>query len=364
LLWITPFFAQESLKGIVYSQIYDEHHQVPIHVLEVDPKLFDIISVRAEDKNGETVPSMAKRHQAVAAINGGFFQPLGKWMKLPLGILKIAHEWHSTSYKPRGAIGWSNSNQVVLFDQVQTATNVQIDNQAFLIDGINRLPREDLTILYNSLFYHQLPKKKMGHQFLIQNYQISELTYPYPLTSANSYILFVGSTKILPFQPVKKYHCFSYAIQVLPQTSYTTTQEWRQVEYIVGGMPILIRNKQILTDFSLEEPADTFLYNCHPRTAVGLLTNGHWLFIVVDGRLPNIGLGISIPVLARLMQELGCVEALNLDGGGCSMMVLNDQVVNQPCGYEEDAMGDKIPKRTISDAILIIPKHLQHSINK
>jgi hypothetical protein len=76
----------------------------------------------------------------------------------------------------------------------------------------------------------------------------------------------------------------------------------------------------------------------HPRTAVGLDADGRFLhLVVVDGRQPGYSEGVSICELAELMQEFGCADAVNLDGGGSSIMILGDArgvlcVVNDPGG--------------------------------
>lgn len=60
----------------------------------------------------------------------------------------------------------------------------------------------------------------------------------------------------------------------------------------------------------------------HPRTAVGLEATGRYLYlVVVDGRQSGYSEGMSYHELATYMQELGCREALNLDGGGSSIML-------------------------------------------
>lgn len=56
--------------------------------------------------------------------------------------------------------------------------------------------------------------------------------------------------------------------------------------------------------------------------------------------------------LAELMLELGCVEALNLDGGGSSTMVIDGMVINKPCGKIQE-FGKQV--EAVSDAILIFP---------
>ena len=85
----------------------------------------------------------------------------------------------------------------------------------------------------------------------------------------------------------------------------------------------------------------------HPRTAVGLDATGTKLTIlVVDGRKPGIAVGMSYDELAREMLRLGCRQALNLDGGGSTVMAIRDagsgnmKILNQPTDGHERAVAD------------------------
>jgi hypothetical protein len=63
----------------------------------------------------------------------------------------------------------------------------------------------------------------------------------------------------------------------------------------------------------------------HPRTALGLSADGtRMLWLVVDGRQPGYSEGVSEQELAQLMIDAGCDDAMNLDGGGSSIMLLRD----------------------------------------
>jgi exopolysaccharide biosynthesis protein len=68
----------------------------------------------------------------------------------------------------------------------------------------------------------------------------------------------------------------------------------------------------------------------------------------VDGRQPGVSTGMSLEMLAELLLEFGAVEAMNLDGGGSTTMVIHNKVVNRP--------SDQTGERPVSDAILIFPK--------
>ena len=148
--------------------------------------------------------------------------------------------------------------------------------------------------------------------------------------------------------------------------SRNRNMHWDTSEYIIEGWPLLISHGQI-EDFAPEryhtrnnaqlrrEKVAGFISKRNPRTAAGILPNGHVLFAVVDGRQPQVSVGMSIPQLAQLMLQEGCVEALNLDGGGSSTCVLNGSVVNSTSG-DPRRPWEGTGERGVSDAIVIVPR--------
>jgi exopolysaccharide biosynthesis protein len=76
-----------------------------------------------------------------------------------------------------------------------------------------------------------------------------------------------------------------------------------------------------------------------PRTAVGLLSNGHLLFLVADGRQGESGVGLTGKELADLLMSFGAIEAAMLDGGGNSQMIVAGQIVNNPSTGRERPMA-------------------------
>lgn len=106
---------------------------------------------------------------------------------------------------------------------------------------------------------------------------------------------------------------------------------------VIGGNVILVRAGKIVP-----HPSKTR----HPRTVVGLDANGTKLtLLVVDGRKPGVAVGMSYDELAAEMLRLGCTEALNLDGGGSSVMAVRDaagklKIYNQPTDGRERAVAD------------------------
>jgi exopolysaccharide biosynthesis protein len=101
---------------------------------------------------------------------------------------------------------------------------------------------------------------------------------------------------------------------------------WSDAYDVMGGDTMLV------TDGAITVPTYCGSYYCQaqPRTAIGVQSDGKLLLVVVDGRQARYSLGLSMVGLARLMKRLGAVDALNLDGGGASTMVVNGDVVNRP----------------------------------
>lgn len=85
----------------------------------------------------------------------------------------------------------------------------------------------------------------------------------------------------------------------------------------------------------------------NPRTALGVTEDGHYLFVVSDGRTSESE-GLSLYEMAEFMQSLGAVTAYNLDGGGSSTMYFNGEVVNNPT-----TSGRSIKERSVSDIVYI-----------
>lgn len=85
----------------------------------------------------------------------------------------------------------------------------------------------------------------------------------------------------------------------------------------------------------------------NPRTAIGMIDDLHYVFVVSDGRTEESE-GLSLLELAQFMDSLGVKTAYNLDGGGSSTMYFNGEVINQPT-----TNGKSIQERSVSDIVYI-----------
>jgi len=105
---------------------------------------------------------------------------------------------------------------------------------------------------------------------------------------------------------------------------------------VIGGNTILVRDGKVV-----QHKAPTR----HPRTVAGLnADHSKLILLLVDGRKPGVAVGMSYDELAAEMLRLGCTEAVNLDGGGSSVMAVRDsgkmKILNQPTDGRERAVAN------------------------
>ncbi len=122
----------------------------------------------------------------------------------------------------------------------------------------------------------------------------------------------------------------------------TSKLGWNDVLDTIGGNPQLISNGKIVVS-----PCSNYLCELQPRTVVGVTSTGKVLLVTIDGRTPGYSVGMTLVQTAKYMRSLGAVDALNLDGGGSTTMVIKGRVVNRPSDGSE---------RYVSSALVVLPR--------
>lgn len=128
----------------------------------------------------------------------------------------------------------------------------------------------------------------------------------------------------------------------------SAARDWARAPDAISGAGLLLLDGRALTDWSEERISAGFDTTRHPRTIIGTDAQGAIWLVTVDGRNPEVSLGMSFTELQRLAQRLGLRSALNLDGGGSTTMWVDGRIVNTP----SDGGGP----RKVSDAILVVPR--------
>ena len=307
-------------RGVKHVRMikYYQSRPVRINIVEmsqgVNNKLVLEPSIAAETLANKTkISEIANRENAIAAINGGYFKPQ---TGVPLGTLMINKKLYTGPIYDRVAMGIFDNG----FDMARVQLNAKIETNigGIKIDNVNQ-PRmlSVHTIVYTPDWgKYSPPCPKYGMQLVVEEGKLTRIAYGRSQIPANGYII-VGSQKNLkPFIKAKR---FKLDLSINP--------EWKDVNHIISGGPYLVKNGEIFVDMTAQKLGSVGGRN--PRTAIGYTKDNTLIMLTADGR-EGASIGLTLMELANLMKDLGCVNAMNLDGGGSTVMYVNGQVVNKP----------------------------------
>ncbi len=140
---------------------------------------------------------------------------------------------------------------------------------------------------------------------------------------------YVSQTAITSFKDSTAY----YSLKEI-KSKNIALNKWK-VKTAVGGGPVMIQDSQIKISNEEEQMfTGKAINDKHPRTAMGYTSDGKLIVLVIQGRFPNKAEGATLLQEAKILQDLHCKEALNLDGGGSSCMLINGKQTIQPSDKE------------------------------
>jgi len=154
--------------------------------------------------------------------------------------------------------------------------------------------------------------------------------------------LFTDSTRRYPYafeqvRPAIKNQKYSIGIKELEPRIHHWFIPWKKrgihkkwkMETAIGGGPVLLQKGHIQISSKEERMFTNTEETKHPRTAMGY-TKDDLIVLVVQGRMPGIAEGAGLLQLAQIFKDLGCIEAINLDGGGSSCMLIKGKETIKP----------------------------------
>lgn len=352
---------QELSPGIEYGQVSSgqaskDESTGPwlINVLRIDLAKSQLRIVRALDEGVgmETVSSLAARHRAVAAINGGYFRTTGTYRGESLGSLVLGGQLLSESHNNRAAVGFITLSKTgeVIFGHLKSSGELRIGAAKHDVQGVNRPVSLNEMLIFTPEFHRTTLTNPDGIEVIVRRNQvvaIEDLKGSSQIPADGFVISAAGSARDWIKKHVRKGLSarFSWRLSPIEPDAHNL---WRTAGSVLGGGPQLVKHGKVAITNLEENITNAFVTDRHPRTAIAKLNSGKLLLVTVDGRQPNASVGMSLPMLAELLLELGAVDALNLDGGGSTTMVVRHKVVNRP--------SDQSGERPVSDAILVFSK--------
>lgn len=281
----------------------------------------------------------ARRAGAIAAINGGFFAAGGD----PLGCLMVDGEVLSEPIEGRTCAGITDDGRL-LFDAMRFEASAQADAGQVGIDAVNRARGANELVLYRPAFGASTRTNAFG----------AEVTVMADVVTA--VVDGTGNSAIPPGGYVLSGHGRARAALLAalrPGDRVTLTArlvpvsgdpEWAGVRHVIGGGPRLLHSGLYVGGEGFRA---SLIERRHPRTVIGRTGDGRIILAVVGGRQPYHSLGMTLPELAGMLRHLGVTDALNLDGGGSSTLVIRGVVINLP--------SDELGERPVSDVLLVMP---------
>ena len=308
-----------GVKYVRFTRYYDGK-PVRINLVEIDRTLAKDYELKPalsspvnQLHNKRTISAIAKNTNSIVAINGGFFKPQ---TGVPLGTLMINEKIYTGPVYDRVALGiFDDGFQVA---RLQMNGILKSGKNQLKIDNINQ-PRmlSTYAIAYTRDWGTKAPASpKYGWQIAIKDNKILSSSFN-PLTiPEGGYVIVAPLGSLKPFLEEKNV-----------EVDIKTTPEWKGVRHIISGGPYLVRNGEVFVDMSAQKLGS--IGGKNPRTAIGYTLDNDLIMVTVDGR-EGASVGMTLMQLARFMKEVGCINAINLDGGGSTVMYVNGQVVNHP----------------------------------
>ena len=323
-----------------------------INMLRIDLTKARLRMVHAMDEavGLETVSSIATRYGALAAVNSGYFRTTGTYRGDSVGVEVMNGKLLSESNNNRAAVGLieMNGTQQVIFGHVKFAGRIIVGRGLnHEINGLNRPRAENELIIFTPEFHRTTLTDPNGLEIIVRSGRVTELRDEKggAQIPPDGYVISAAGTARQWLLEKLRVGALVRMNLTWSPTEIDQTQLWKQVTNVIGGGPQLIKNGRVDITNAAEKIAPAFVNDGHPRTAIAKLKSGQLLLVTVDGRQPGESIGMSLTMLANLLIEFGAVEAINLDGGGSTTMVIKNKLVNKP----SDATGE----RPVSDAILV-----------
>jgi exopolysaccharide biosynthesis protein len=199
-----------------------------------------------------------------------------------------------------------------------TNLNVIVKDRQIVSYNVNSLINKGKdTLTYTHVLASAIGMKKTG----IFKKKALDIAYTYTDSAIRD--VYYQSTPLTPFKD-------SNSKLALTHPKLLQLTPWN-VQWAVGGGPVLIREKQIAISNEAERKfAGKAILDRHPRTAMGYTKDGKLIILAIQGRMKGIAVGATLNETAALLLDLGCIEGLNLDGGGSSCLLVNGKETIKP----------------------------------
>ena len=290
--------------------------QVLINSVRLDPRQVPLELRPLNRSDGmqglSSLSQLARQEQALIAINGGYFNRVNR---LPLGAMREQGRWLSGPILNRGAAGWK-AGELPRFDRLMLMESIEdSQRQRWSITTVNSGYVQKGLARYTADWgsrYQPITGTEMGvlvrNGVVQQRYEQGAMAPGVPLRESDLLIVARGGVSV-PWQNGER-----LTLQSRP-TSVVGEQP-----NVLGGGPLLLQNGRVVLNGTAEGFSSGFLSQAAPRTVVASDGKQLWLLTLQGVNNP----GPTLMETALLLRQEGLQDALNLDGGSSTGLVLAD----------------------------------------
>lgn len=334
----SEFWEMEIAPGLI-EKIYTHSRggdRVKAYCIIADHDRYELTPMLALGKipGRATVSDMYRdfnawsNNSAIAAINASYFAVTGDL----IGVTKIDGLTAGTTYFDRSAIGIMSDGRAI-FGKNYYDGHVTLGAMTLPVSGVNHERSENNLIIYNRWYGDSTRTNEFGLEFVVEDGYVTEIHQNNSRIPRDGIVVSAhGSAKDV-FAGVK--------IGDRAVISEDFGNPWNDAIHIVGAGPRLVSSGMIYITADEEEFPSDIRIGRAPRSAVGVTSDGDFLLAVVDGR-QWISRGCTLTEWAQILIDFGAVDAINLDGGGSSALVINGELMNSPSDGSERPVGSAI----------------------
>lgn len=279
-------------------------------------------------------------NRVVGAVNGDFY---GVQTGFPIGAMVSEGEIITTSNDWRG-FGITSTGEAMI-GVPRFNVNFSYDGRTASVKHINRIRNANDLILYTPKHGETTKTNDFGTEVVLRVTRGRVEAGTTLKAQVESVNVGRGNSRLESGKLVLSGHGIGaqnlngLTVGQEVDLSFSAQGNWQNAVEVIGGNSILVQDGKIQAGLETAR---------HPRTALGIKSNGNIIAVVVDGRQPGYSEGVGLGELARMMVDMGAVHAINLDGGGSSTFASRKpgetslSVVNSLSDGSERAVGNSL----------------------
>ena len=252
-----------------------------------------------------------------------------------VGALKIDGEWVSEPEQGRAVIGFRTVDGKIetYIDRIALLLELVLPNgETLRIDGMNRSRGRSELVIYRPHFHAVTLTMPDGVEVVVRDGEVTSIHNQHGSSRipSDGYILSASGRKRADLLGhLKQGDAVEIRETVIPER-VGDSNLWSSCVHIIGGGPLLLRDGIAPSTEAYEREGfdQAFHSFWHPRTAIGKKADGTLLFVTITAAEAGVRRGVMLARLSELFLEWGATDALNLDGGNSSMLVIQDEVVS------------------------------------